>query len=139
MQYLCGDNINQLAKIVIRIKDKVRRIDYKRRVAAWVLLGVFVPMLLMVSLHTHAGSSLAEETCVECLHHVHHPGHLSSTSAQIGHCVLCQLATVPFCAAATLVLSIFVAERTLRRYECLTSMVCTLPRAYAGRAPPVLL
>lgn len=103
------------------------------------LLGVFVPMLLMVSLHTHADSSVAEDTCVECLHHVHHQGHLSSAGAHIEQCVLCQLATVPFCAAATLVLSIFVTEHTLRRYECPASEACAMLRVYVGRAPPVLL
>lgn len=96
-------------------------------------------MLLMVSLHTHSADSVAEQTCVECLHHVHHHGHLSSSAAQISHCVLCQLTTVPFCPAATLVLHCLVGVSILRRYECIASAVIARQDVYAGRAPPVLL
>lgn len=117
----------------------MRRLDHKRRLAAWILLGVFVPMLLMVSLHTHSYGSVAEETCAECLHHVHHQGHFSSSASQIDHCVLCQLATVSFCAAATLSLCLFTSLFILRRYECLAAVVSIRQRVYAGRAPPVLL
>jgi len=61
----------------------------KAYVSAWVLLSVFVPMVLLSSLHVHpqlAHSAL--QTCEQCVDHQMHSGHISPTDAHID-CFLC--------------------------------------------------
>lgn len=70
----------------------------KRHIASWVLLVVFVPMLLISSLHIHESVADSEYSCMECVHHVCH-GHLTQQSAHLHDCVLCQFLTLTFVAA----------------------------------------
>ncbi|MBR4338005.1 MAG: hypothetical protein IKP91_07200 [Bacteroidaceae bacterium] len=71
----------------------------KRQFASWVLLAVYVPILLLSSLHTHEGSlSAAEENSFTCAHH-HCHGHLSMTASLEHDCVLCQFLTLKMLAA----------------------------------------
>ena len=71
--------------------------ERKRYIASWVLLAVFLPTLLLSSLHIHHESEADEITCSACVqHHCH--GHLSQLSDSMHHCVLCQFLTLTFIA-----------------------------------------
>ena len=78
----------------------------KRHIASWVLLAVFVPMLLLSSLHVHP-SALAELTsCNECVHH-QCGGHLAQQALSLHACVLCQFLTLPILATAVVALLLY--------------------------------
>lgn len=67
----------------------------KRIFAARLLLSVFLPMLLCVSLHTHQQQDMSEIPCYECAHHLHHSGHFTATHGILHACLLCQLSKLP--------------------------------------------
>ena len=84
------------------------KLDTKRHIASWMLLAVFVPMLVLSSLHVHkASSSVAETECSDCVHHNCH-GHLSQTGATIHDCVLCQFLTLKMLTAAIVAVTLYV-------------------------------
>ena len=60
----------------------------KRHISAWLLLAVFVPMLVLTALHTHAVASSVSDECVECVNHQPHSGHLTATTQTLTDCVL---------------------------------------------------
>ena len=68
----------------------------RRKVSAWLLLSVFVPMTMLTALHRHQMVTGAAVACVDCAHHVHHGGHLSAGGTSIDDCLLCQLSTTPY-------------------------------------------
>ena len=78
----------------------------RRYYSSLVLLAVFLPMLVLSSLHVHPLAHLDGDYCEECVHHVPHAGHFSSLSVCSFDCVLCQFLTLPFlCAAAVVVIT----------------------------------
>lgn len=81
----------------------------KRHIASWLLLAVFLPVLLLSSLHTHenyvwAGSDME---CADCLQHSCQ-GHMTATATWSHDCVLCQFLTLPMLTAAVMVVAVFV-------------------------------
>ena len=80
----------------------------RRYFASWVLLAVFVPMLLLSSLHLHEEvNSQAEIECNDCSHHNCH-GHLVQTASWAHECVLCQFLTIPMLTAAAIAVTVYV-------------------------------
>ena len=109
--------------------------ERKRHIYAWILLAVFVPMLILSSLHVHHGSMTAEEECAECLHH-HCNGHITQGADTIHHCVLCQFLSITFCAAAIAAVLFYchTAKTTYARQQCNLCLAC---RGFISlRAPP---
>ena len=109
----------------------------KRHIASWVLLAVYLPMLLVSSLHIHGEAEAHETACAECVQHQCH-GHLSQLSDGMHQCVLCQILTLTYVATAAGMLLCYQPKRKAvyakyRQTPCLT---------YAGfislRAPPTL-
>lgn len=72
----------------------------KRHIASWVLLAVYLPMLLLSSLHIHETSMDGATECAECVKHQCH-GHLIQLSDGVHQCVLCQILTLSYVASAT--------------------------------------
>ena len=108
----------------------------KRHIASWVLLAVYLPMLLVSSLHIHGEAEAHETACAECVQHQCH-GHLSQLSDGMHQCVLCQILTLTYVVSAAGVLLCYQPQRKVtyarqRQTPCLT---------YTGfislRAPPV--
>ena len=71
----------------------------KRNMASWVLLAVFVPMVILSSVHIHDSADLFGDNCKECVQHQCH-GHLGELTTTMHACVLCQFLTMSFVAAA---------------------------------------
>ena len=114
----------------------MKRIDHQRRIAARLLLSVFVPMLLLASLHHHGIQTDVENTCVQCEHHQPHDGHMSSQSASLHDCVLCQFTTLTFVAAVVFAVVIYNKVHTsviARRQSICLFGGCGIPTL---RAPP---
>jgi hypothetical protein len=74
----------------------MKRLKLKRRIASWVLLSVFVPMMVLFSLHHHSFHADLEHSCVQCEHHLPHAGHFSAQTVSHGDCVLCQFTSLQY-------------------------------------------
>ena len=107
----------------------------RRHIASWMLLAVFVPMLLLSSLHIHVSANIAQDNCSECVHHQCH-GHLGELTTTMHACVLCQFLTLSFMAAAVFAIvyynKVFKFHLAQRRRD-IRSDSCGIPQL---RAPP---
>lgn len=112
-------------------------ITKKRRFASYVLLAIFLPMLLLSSVHVHSRHNIDDVSCDDCSHHKC-SGHLDNIHYFDYDCVLCQFLSlqmlcVSFC--------FFLAKRFVHKsynffYRCHTcSACCGIP---IPRGPPVL-
>ena len=72
--------------------------ETRRHIASWMLLAVFVPMLLLSSVHVHETGETIETECADCVHHNCH-GHLTAMATWAHDCVLCQFLTFSMLAA----------------------------------------
>lgn len=86
-----------------------------RHIASWILLAVFVPMLLLSSLHVHEeAASLWDTECTDCVHHCCH-GHLSQAVSWVHDCVTCQFLTLTMLTAIAVTVALFV--HVCRKYH----------------------
>ncbi|MBQ9555914.1 MAG: hypothetical protein IJV05_06795 [Muribaculaceae bacterium] len=65
----------------------MKRLD-KAYWSAWVLLSVFIPMVLLSSLHVHPELLVDGQPCHECIDHTVHNGHIAAIKASVD-CPLC--------------------------------------------------
>lgn len=65
----------------------MKRLD-KAYWSAWMLLSVFLPMVLLSSLHVHPELLIDNEPCHECIEHTVHNGHIAAVKATVD-CPLC--------------------------------------------------
>ena len=65
----------------------MKRLD-KSYWSAWVLLSVFIPMVLLSSLHVHPELLTDNAPCHECIDHTVHNGHIAAVKASVD-CPLC--------------------------------------------------
>ncbi len=106
--------------------------------AAWLLLAIYVPLLLAVSLHRHngCGEAAAVEYCRECAHNIRHGGHIAAQQTTAHECVLCQLQSMP-CMVPLTLLSLSApairATRVVRQSARVKPCAC---RRAMLRAPP---
>ena len=110
-------------------------VNRKRHIASWLLLAVFVPMLILSSVHVHESSELLEENCSGCVQHKCH-GHLAELPTTIHSCVLCQFLTMSFVVAtvATVVPLRRLCKTQYAQRQCDISLdACGIP---SFRAPP---
>lgn len=109
----------------------------KRHIASWTLLAVFVPMLLLSSLHIHSYNTLAYGTCTECVHH-HCAGHLGQQTPSVHDCVLCQFLSLPMLAVAVATLILYNKLRAIA-YATVSGSVCLSCCSMAAlRGPPAV-
>ena len=112
------------------------KLDNRRHIASWLLLAVFVPMLVISSLHVHEDGAAAETECVECVHHSCH-GHLTQIATWTHDCLLCQFLTLTFVATAAVTLLITFKVFS-SRIDAQRRNVCVAYNGIVGlRAPPV--
>lgn len=69
----------------------------KRHIASWFLLAVFLPTIIITSLHNHSNDAAGASNHIECVHN-HCGGHMGQQSHTIHNCVLCQFLTLSFIA-----------------------------------------
>ena len=87
--------------------SRYMKLANKRHMAAWMLLAVFVPILLLSSIHIHETGDTTTTECNDCVHHSCH-GHLSSVASWDHDCVLCQFLTLTMLAAAVMAVTLYV-------------------------------
>ena len=109
----------------------------KRYYSSLVLLAVFLPMLVLSSLHVHPEVHLDEDYCKECVHHLPHAGHFGSQTSCSFDCVLCQFLTLPFLMAPTLALKVNRIIHIASQYETEQGVASGVRGVVFGRAPPL--
>ena len=110
----------------------------RRHIAWWLLLAVFLPMLLLSSVHVHGTEGTIGETeCADCVHHSCH-GHMTSTAAWTHDCVLCQFLTLTSLTAAVLAITAYIQVSK----KCQAQPLCGCHTACCGlivtHGPPSL-
>jgi hypothetical protein len=114
----------------------MNKLRLKRRRAAWLLLAVFLPMLLLSSLHWHGLAEVVGDECEACVNHISHSGHLSPTSLQFHDCVVCHYASLTFTAATVIVALVFSVKLfTITPRQC-SFTLRSAAGLILGRAPP---
>lgn len=107
----------------------------RRHIAAWMLLAVFLPMLLMESFHVHEAEATTTTECADCVQHSCH-GHLAPTASYTHDCVLCQVHSFTFVAVSTVSL-VLPTEVASARIDDRQLRVCVAQSGIVGlRAPP---
>jgi len=123
----------------ISLNFAVMNVGMKRRIAAWLLLAVYVPMLILASLHVHSESdAVSAITCDECVQHQCH-GHLVQMSVLSHVCVLCQFLTIPLVAVATLFILLYNNVQKTASCEQLSGFISARSGIVGLRAPPAFL
>ena len=79
----------------------------RRQLSAIILLAVFLPMLVLSSVHIHESDEAIKTECADCVHHSCH-GHLTALTTWAHDCVLCQFLTLPMLAAILLAVTLYV-------------------------------
>ena len=67
-------------------------------VLASVLLAVFLPMVIISSVHVHHVDSVDNDLCVKCVRHVPHATHFSAHIVKFEHCLFCHFMSLVFMA-----------------------------------------
>ena len=106
--------------------------------ASWLLLAVFLPILLLSSVHTHQSSvSSADTECTDCVHHSCH-GHLSQTATWAHDCVLCQFLTLTMLTAAVVAVAAFIHVSPISHAQPLCGFQAASCGIIVTRGPPTL-
>lgn len=106
----------------------------KTYLKAWALLLVFVPMLLISSLHVHHEEQTAKHDCKECVSH-NCAGHLLPQGDSMHTCVLCQFLTMTFLSAAG-ISAIFASITKISHIYRQNSLVLDVYNLPIPRGPP---
>ena len=115
---------------------KMNRKATKRHIASWVLLAVFLPMMVFSSLHVHSNGQCSEVQCAECVNHMPHSGHFMAQDSPMHSCVLCQFLSLPFLAAAAMVVAICYTPKHTVNTANRCNVCIALRGSVALRAPP---
>ncbi len=63
----------------------------RQRLFAWMILSVYVPMVLLASLHVHTPYDFSTAIdCDQCHTAVHHSGHITASNHHIDECLSCR-------------------------------------------------
>lgn len=113
----------------------VVNVERKRLFVSWALLAVFVPVLVLSSVHVHESAQSLGYECNECVqHHCH--GHVAELAKTIHDCVLCQFTTFSFVAVVVFTVSYYnkVSKNLYAHRQSVIHVdVCGIPLL---RAPP---
>lgn len=110
----------------------------KRQIAAFVMLAVFLPILLLSSIHVHESAESAEVTCVDCLHN-HCGGHLTQTTVHMDDCVLCQFLTLTMLTAVAVAVTLLIHVYKKCYAQLLYGHDAACCGAIVTRGPPAFL
>ena len=110
----------------------------RQRLASWALLAVFLPMMVLSSLHTHEESEAWQTECNECVHHQPCAGHLTDGTFALHDCVLCQFLSLPYLTAAVLGAVLFIPFHRLLQQEHLCRLTLGNRGVVALRGPPAV-
>lgn len=111
----------------------------RRQFHAWILLGVFLPMLMIASVHVHTQYEDLSLSCTDCVHHVHHDGHIAASTLSLDHCVLCHFLAFHYLEATPFVATFFAAMLITSLCFMGHRLFNTQQRVRVPRGPPEAL
>lgn len=76
-----------------------------RRIAPYILMAAYMPLLVALSFHTHTEQHSEATECPDCAHHLHHKAHLAEAAVMAHDCVYCQLTSSSYYASQSVSLS----------------------------------
>ncbi len=77
-----------------------------RKIASRILLAIFLPMLMLSSVHVHKTTIAPDTECAQCVHHQCH-GHLTQQWGGSHPCLLCQFLTLSFVVTTAIVVTYY--------------------------------
>ena len=121
--------------------NRMRGIADKSSRLSWLFLLVYVPMIVALTFHHHdeAQTFNPMTVCQECIHHVHHGGHVYAMQHNAHDCVLCQLQNTLYTAAASAMLPAVAVSFRIVWLNCRSERPQHPGNATNTRAPPYSL
>jgi hypothetical protein len=108
----------------------------KRRIFAFWLLSVILPMVFVAPFHHHDLGQEEDVFCADCSQHLPHHGHLSAGTAT-GECLVCQLLFQQFMPAERAVIRSYPANSEAYVLPIPEDVVFLSFQPLSPRAPPV--
>ena len=107
---------------------------------AWLLMWVYLPMMLAITLHHHTEAEGAQATfyCYDCAHHIHHDGHIAPQQSLMHVCVLCQLHSLPYLVPTMIHIAVLVAMVHVALVASCPFVKTRLADIHSTRAPPAV-
>ena len=127
---------NSLSQNLITFASEMKKLELKRRLYARLLLVVLLPMLLLSALHIHEDAAGGNDTCVECVNHQPHNGHLTATTQTLTDCVLCQFFSFQYLEATVVTLAVAACLIILTRPTATVLCPSRPQNLHSSRAPP---
>ena len=123
-------------KKVYFCNHKMNRHRLKRQIAARLLIAVFLPVLVLSSLHRHEVQEAAHSYCEACVQHVSHVEQMAVADFSIHDCILCQFISANYLVG----LAVAILSLAYGSMVTLPDAVPGLPLVVEGvsqsRAPP---
>ncbi len=112
----------------------------RQRLLAWMILSVYVPMVLLASLHVHSPNEFsAAVDCVQCATEAHHSGHFTASRHHVDECLSCRFLGTQIDVPRT-VTNLVVKQVTARLEFFLATEPVVMAVAHPSlRAPPCML
>ena len=107
--------------------------EIRRRINAWILLGLFIPLMMTASLHRHEVVGEQETLCEACVHH------LASGVYCLVECVFCQVLTYHFLKESVCSVIAFIALVFMVRPMAKCLYAFSPIQYHSSRAPPYIL
>ena len=96
-------------------------------------------MILLSGLHRHEVVTSTAIDCADCMHHVHHSGHLMADANHMDDCVLCQFLSLVYTPAAILLVAIPFSLSIQVMTHRVNLVPCEADLYKSTRAPPFIL
>ena len=115
-------------------------ITRKQRLFAWMILSVYVPMVLLASLHVHSINDFSKAVdCDQCHTAVHHSGHITTSNHHIDECLSCRFLSAQVDVPRTI--TTLVVKQVSAHLECFLACdpVVRVVVQPSLRAPPSML
>ncbi len=112
----------------------------RQQLFAWIILWVYVPMVLLASLHVHSPNDFSRAVdCVHCHTAAHHSGHITASQQHIDECLSCRFLSTQI-DVPRMVVSLVVKPVAVH-LECFlaSNPVVRIVAQPALRAPPFVL
>ena len=124
----------------MRRRRSYNDLNGRQRLFAWIILSVYVPMVLLSSLHFHALCDYSDVVdCDLCHTAVHHSGHITNSLQQHDECCSCRFLSTLVDVPKTLLC--FVPKQPVAKIEftfAAEPVIAVVPQP-SLRAPPFIL
>ena len=112
----------------------------RQRLFAWMILSVYVPMVLLASLHVHSFDEYSKAIdCDQCHTAVHHSGHITAGTHHIDECLSCRFLSTQIDVPRTVTCHVAKQVAVHLEFFLATAPVARAVAHPSLRAPPFVL